>query len=115
MLKDTDQPSGSGGFKSKGTNGSGNRHRSLFSLTTFTREDDLDRHGQDSEAAYAGRSHFDRSAPEKSVWGTVRSADNESEEELTRMGQQRNKGLSGGGDSQRIVKVTTFQVRENRI
>ncbi|KAJ4324374.1 hypothetical protein N0V84_003935 [Fusarium piperis] len=113
VLQDTDQPIASGGFKSKGTDGSGNRHRSLFSLTTFTREDDLDRHGRDGEAAYAGRSHFDRSAQEKSVWGTRRSAENESEEELTGMGQQHNKGLSG--DPQRIVKVTTFRVQEDRI
>ncbi|RSL61736.1 hypothetical protein CEP54_006105 [Fusarium duplospermum] len=81
-----------------------------FSLTTFTREDDLDGHGRDGEAAYAGRSHFDRQAPEKSVWGTRTSVENESEEELTGMGQQHNKG-----DPQRIVKVTTFHVQEDRI
>lgn len=110
-MQDTDQPIASGGFKSKGTDGSGNRHRSLFSLTTFTREDDLDRNGRDGEAAYAGRSHFDnRQAPEKSVWGTRTSVENESEEELTGMGQQHNKG-----DPQRIVKVTTFHVQEDRI
>ncbi|KAJ4266240.1 hypothetical protein NW762_004221 [Fusarium torreyae] len=110
-LRDTDQPMGSGGFRpSKGTNGSSNKHRDLFSLTTFTREDDLDGHGRDCEAAYAGEHHFQRSSADKTVstWRARGDADNESEEELTGSGQHK-------GDASRIVKVTTFHVQENRI
>ncbi|KAF4970760.1 hypothetical protein FSARC_2273 [Fusarium sarcochroum] len=110
-LRDTDQPMGSGGFKpSKGTNGSSNKHRDLFSLTTFAREDDLNGHGRDCEAAYAGEDHFQRSSADKgaSAWRSRRDPDNESEEELTGSGQRK-------GDASRIVKVTTFQVQENRI
>ncbi|KAF4446994.1 hypothetical protein F53441_9420 [Fusarium austroafricanum] len=105
-LKDTDQPMGSGGLRpSRGTNGSSNKHRDLFSLATFAREDDLDGHGRDGQAAYAGENHYNgRSSAEKGV-STWRSADNSSEEELT-----------GRSNSTRIVKVTTtFEVRENRI
>ncbi|KAH7167098.1 hypothetical protein DER46DRAFT_625040 [Fusarium sp. MPI-SDFR-AT-0072] len=104
-LRDTDQPMGSGGFRpSKGTNSSGNKHRNLFSLATFAREDDLDGNGRDGQAAYAGEHHFQsRSSAEKGV-SAWRSRDNESEEELT-----------GQSDNSRIVKVTTFEVRENRI
>ncbi|KAM6513936.1 hypothetical protein FALCPG4_015127 [Fusarium falciforme] len=114
VLKDTDQPIGSGRFggNSKGTNGSGNKHRSLFSLTTFTRQDDQDGHGGDSQAVYPRENHYDRqSSLEKgaSVWRSRGNADNESEEELT----GRDQGASG--DPQRIVKVTTFRVGEDRI
>ncbi|KAF5027370.1 hypothetical protein F66182_530 [Fusarium sp. NRRL 66182] len=111
VLRDTDQPMGSEGFRpSKGTNGSQNKHGNLFSLTTFTREDDLHGNGRDCEAAYAGEHHFQRSSAEKaaSAWRSRRDPDNESEEELTGMGQQK-------GDGSRIVKITTFQVQENRI
>ena len=106
-MRDTDQPMGSGGFRpTKGTNGSGNKHRDLFSLATFAREDDLDGNGRDGQAAYAGEHHFQsRSSAEKGV-SAWRSRDNESEEELT--GQV-------GSDNSRIIKVTTFEVRENRI
>ncbi|KAF5539229.1 integral membrane protein PTH11 [Fusarium phyllophilum] len=106
-LRDTDQQMGSGGFRpTKGTNGSGNKHRDLFSLATFAREDDLDGNGREGQAAYAGEHHFQsRSSAEKGV-SAWRSRDNESEEELT--GQL-------GSDNSRIVKVTTFEVRENRI
>ncbi|KAF4340877.1 integral membrane protein PTH11 [Fusarium beomiforme] len=106
-LRDTDQPNGTGAFRpSKGTNGSGNKHRDLFSLATFAREDDLEGDGRDGQAAYAGEHHFQsRSSAEKGV-SAWRSRDNESEEELT--GQR-------GGDNSRIVKVTTFEVSENRI
>jgi hypothetical protein len=101
-----------GGFKpSKVTNGSGNKHRDLFSLTTFARGDDLDGHGRDCEAACAGEHHFQsRSSAEKAVstWRLRRDSNNESEEELTGKGQHK-----GGNDG--IVKVTTFQVQEDRL
>ncbi|KAF4460971.1 integral membrane PTH11 [Fusarium albosuccineum] len=119
VLQDTDQPIASGGYlNSKNTDrsGGGNKHRSLFSLTTFTRQDDLDGHGRDGQAAYAGEHHHDRPTSVgkgPSVWRSRREAENASEEELTGMGQQHNKGVSG--DPQRIVKVTTFRMHEDRV
>jgi hypothetical protein len=102
----------SGGFKpSKGANGSGNKHRDLFSLTTFAWRDDLDGHERNCEAACAGEHHFQSiSSAEKAVstWRSRRDPNNESEEELTGKGQHK-----GGNDG--IVKVTTFQVQEDRL
>ncbi|KAM0343927.1 hypothetical protein ACHAPU_007981 [Fusarium lateritium] len=108
-LHDTDQPMASGGFRA--TDSGGNKQRDLFSLATFTREDDLDGNRRDRQAAYAGENHYDgRSSAEKGVsaWSVHRA---DSEEELTGTGHR---GVNGTGS--RAVKVTTtFQVQEDRI
>ncbi|WZH41754.1 Integral membrane protein PTH11 [Fusarium acuminatum] len=110
-LRDTDQHMGSGGFRpAGGTNGSGNKHRDLFSLATFAREDDLEGHGRDGQTTYTGEHHYDgRSSAEKGVsaWSVRRAADNDSEEELT--------GTGLGGTSRAVKVTTTFQVQEDRI
>lgn len=96
---------------SKGANSSGNKYCSLFSLTTFTRQDDLDSHGGDSEEAYARQNHSDGPSSMDegvSVWRSRGNAHNESEEELT----ERDKRVSV---PKRIANVTTFTVNEDRI
>ncbi|KAH7114160.1 hypothetical protein B0J13DRAFT_590616 [Dactylonectria estremocensis] len=92
VLQDTDQPIASGGRMGnlKGANGSGNKPHSLFSLTTFTRQDDPDSHGGDSEAAYARQDHSDRPS-------------------------SMDEGVSRLSVPKRIAKVTTFTVNEDRI
>ncbi|KAM0367340.1 hypothetical protein ACHAPK_007867, partial [Fusarium culmorum] len=111
-LRDTDQRTGTGLGKfgpSRATN-SGNKQGDLFGLATFARENDLDGHGRDCEAAYAGKDHFGRPSAERTVvstWNSRRGTGNSSEEELTPGLRPKSSGA---------VKVTTtFKVEEDRI
>ncbi|KAM0416508.1 hypothetical protein ACHAPD_005434 [Fusarium lateritium] len=111
-LKDTDQRTGTGLGQfgpSRATN-SGNKKSDLFGLATFAREDDLNGHGRDCEAAYAGKDHFGRPSAERTVvstWDSRRGTGNSSEEELTPGLRPKSSGA---------VKVTTtFKVEEDRI
>ncbi|RGP79567.1 hypothetical protein FLONG3_2315 [Fusarium longipes] len=112
-LRDTSQQMASGLGKfgpSRATNTS-NKQGDLFGLTTFTREDDLNSHGRDCEAAYAGKDHFGRPSAERTVvstWDSRRGTGNSSEEELT-------PGLGPKSSGGAVKVTTTFRVEEDRI
>jgi hypothetical protein len=103
--------SGLGKFGPSRATNSSNKQGDLFGLTTFTREDDLNGHGRDCEAAYAGKDHFGRPSAERTVvstWQSRRGTGNSSEEELT-------PGLGSKSSSGAVKVTTTFRVEEDRI
>lgn len=101
ILHDSDQPMGRQTFGQKLPS---DQPRGHFNLSTYPR-DDQDGRGSDEEAGYARKDHIKSKGDNAdSIWRS--REDNNSEEQLTGKGSK---------TDQKIVKVTTFSVENERL